>query len=78
VLVRGADGNDATRAGHLLLKVGVVGDGHEPGIAWSPQDGVVDPAKLGNFKGEGFPPKIRRSPEADGEIDLFERGGTLP
>jgi hypothetical protein len=39
---------------------------------------VVDPAELGNFKGEGFPPEIRRSPEADGEIDLFERGGTLP
>jgi hypothetical protein len=39
---------------------------------------MVGPAELDNFKGEGFPPEIGRSPEADREIDLFKRGGTLP
>jgi hypothetical protein len=33
--------------------------------------------KPDNFKGEGFLPKIRRSPEVDGQIDLSEKGGTL-
>jgi hypothetical protein len=36
VSVRGADGDDPVRARHLELEVGVVGDGHELGIAWSP------------------------------------------
>jgi hypothetical protein len=77
MLVRRAHGDDAIRAGHLLLEVGVVGDGHELGIAWSPQNGMVGPTEPDNLEGEGFPPKIRRSPEADWQIDLSERGGTL-
>ena len=28
-------GNDPMRPGHLELEVGVVGDGHEVGVAWS-------------------------------------------
>jgi hypothetical protein len=36
VSVRGADGDDPARARHLELEVGVVGDGHELGVAWSP------------------------------------------
>jgi hypothetical protein len=30
-----------------------------------------------NLEGEGFPPEVGRSPEADGQIDLSERGGAM-
>jgi hypothetical protein len=36
VSVRGADGDDPIGARHLELEVGVVGDNHELGVAWSP------------------------------------------
>jgi hypothetical protein len=36
VSVRGADGDDLVGARHLELEIGVVGDGHELGVAWSP------------------------------------------
>ena len=35
--------DDVVRSQHLQLKVGVVGDYHELGVAWPPQDGVVRP-----------------------------------
>ena len=35
--------DDAVWSRHLQLEVGVVGDSHELGVAWSPQDGVVEP-----------------------------------
>jgi hypothetical protein len=41
VSVRGADGDDPVGARHLELEVGVVGDDHELGVAWSPQHSVV-------------------------------------
>jgi hypothetical protein len=31
-----ADGDDPVGARHLELEVGVVGDGHELGVTWSP------------------------------------------
>jgi hypothetical protein len=65
VLVRGADGDDATGAGHLQREIGIVGDDHELGMAWSPQNGVVGPTEPDNLEGEGFPPEIRRSLEAN-------------
>ena len=34
-------GDDAIPSWHLHLKLGVVGDCHEFGVAWLPQDGVV-------------------------------------
>jgi hypothetical protein len=37
VSVRGADGDDPVGARHLELEIGVVGDGHELGVAWPPQ-----------------------------------------
>ena len=37
VSVRGSDGDDPVGAQHLELEVGVVGDSHELGVAWSPQ-----------------------------------------
>jgi hypothetical protein len=36
VSVCGSDGNDPVGARHLELEVGVVGDDHELGVAWSP------------------------------------------
>ena len=36
----GADGDDPAWARHLQLEVGVVGEGHELGVAWSAQDGM--------------------------------------
>ena len=39
MLVRGLDGDDAVRARHFELEVGVVRDRHELGVAWAPQDG---------------------------------------
>ena len=47
-----AHGDDAIRSRHLQLEVGVVGDRHEPGIAWPPQDGVVGPEKVHHLEGE--------------------------
>jgi hypothetical protein len=41
VSVCGSDGDDPVGAGHLELEVGVVGDGHELGVARSPQHRVV-------------------------------------
>ena len=38
-----AHGDDAIRSWHLQLEVGIVGDHHEFGVAWLPQDGVVGP-----------------------------------
>jgi hypothetical protein len=36
VSIRGADGDDPVGARHFELEVGVVGDGHELGVAWPP------------------------------------------
>jgi hypothetical protein len=35
--------DDPARTGHLQFEVGVDGDDHELGVAWSPEDGVVGP-----------------------------------
>jgi hypothetical protein len=51
VAVRGSDSDDPDRARHLELEVGVVGDGHELGVAWPSQHRVVVKGKcaLGPF-----------------------------
>jgi hypothetical protein len=36
VSIRGSDGDDPVGAWHLELEIGVVRDGHELGVAWSP------------------------------------------
>jgi hypothetical protein len=38
---------------------------------------VVGPSEPNNLKGEGFPLEVGRSPKADGQIDLTERGGVM-
>jgi hypothetical protein len=70
VLVRGADGDDPVGARHLELEVGVVGDGHEHGIARSPQYCVVGSSEPNHLEREGFLSEVGGSPEADGQIEL--------
>jgi hypothetical protein len=62
VSVRGSDGDDPIGAWHLELEVRVVGDGHELGVARSPQHRMVGR--------EGFPAEVGGSSEADGQIEL--------
>ena len=52
------------------LEVGVVGDGHELGVAWPPQYCVVGSSEPDHLKREGFPSEVGGSPEADGQIEL--------
>jgi hypothetical protein len=66
VLVRGADGDDSVGARHLELEVGVVGGGHELGVAWPPQHCVVGSSEPDHLEREGFPSEVGGSPEADG------------
>jgi hypothetical protein len=70
VSVRGADGDDPVGARHLELEVGVVGDGHELGIAWPPQHCVVGSSEPDHLEREGFLSEVGGSLEADGQIEL--------
>jgi hypothetical protein len=70
VSVRGANGDDSVGARHLELEVGVVGDSHELGVAWSPQHCVVGSSEPDHLEREGFLLKVVGSPEADGQIEL--------
>ena len=48
------------------LEVGVVGDGHELHVTWSPQNGVVDQVEPNYLKGEGLYPIVGWIPKGDG------------
>jgi hypothetical protein len=78
VSVRGSDGDDPVGARHLELEVGVVGDGHELGIAWSPQYYVVGSSEPDHLECEGFLSEVGGSPEADGQIELSKGLDALP
>jgi hypothetical protein len=78
VSVRGSDGDDPVGARHLELEVGVVGDGHELGIAWSPQHCVVSSSEPDHLKREGFLSEVGGSPEADEQIELSKGLDALP
>jgi hypothetical protein len=78
VSVRGADGDDPVGARHLELEVGVVGDGHELSVAWSPQHCVVGSSEPDHLEREGFLSKVGGSPEADGQIELPEGLDAFP
>jgi hypothetical protein len=78
VSVRGSDGDDPIGTGHLELEVGVVGDGHELGIARSPQHRVVGFSEPDHLEHEGFLSKVGGSPEADEEIELSKGLDALP
>jgi hypothetical protein len=68
--VRGSDGDDPVGAWHLELEVGVVGDGHELGVARSPQHRVVGSSEPDHLEREGFLLEVGGSSEADGQIEL--------
>jgi hypothetical protein len=78
VSVCGSDGDDPVGARHLELEVGVVGDGHELGIAWSPQHCVVGSSEPDHLEREGFLSEVGGSPEADGQIELPKGLDALP
>jgi hypothetical protein len=78
VSVRGADGDDPVGARHLELEVGVVGDSHELGVAWSPQHCVVGSSEPDHLEREGFLSEVGGSPEADGQIELPKGLDALP
>jgi hypothetical protein len=66
VSVCGSDGDDPVGARHLELEVGVVGDGHELGVAWSPQHCVVGSSEPNHLEREGFLLEVGGSPEQTG------------
>jgi hypothetical protein len=78
VSVRGSDGDDPIGARHLELEVSVVGDGHELGVAWSPQHCVVGSSEPDHLEREGFLSEVRGSPEADEQIELPKGLDALP
>jgi hypothetical protein len=78
VSVRGSDGDDPVGARHLELEVGVVGDDHELGVAWSPQHCMVGSSEPDHLEREGFLSEVGGSPEADGQIELPKGLDTLP
>jgi hypothetical protein len=78
VSVRGSDGDDPVGARHLELEVGVVGDGHELGVARSPQQRVVGSSEPDHLEREGFPAEVGGSSEADGQIESSKGLDALP
>jgi hypothetical protein len=63
---------------HLELEVGVVGDNHELGVTWSPQHCMVGSSEPDHFERQGVPSEVGGSPEADGQIELFEGLDAFP
>jgi hypothetical protein len=78
VSVRGSNGDDPVGAGHLELEVGVVGDGHELGVARSPQHRVVGSSEPDHLEREGFLSEVGGSPEEDKQIELSKGLDALP
>jgi hypothetical protein len=78
VSIRGSEGDDPVGAQHLELEVGVVGDGHELGVARSPQHRVVGSSEPDHLEREGFLLKVGGSSEADGRIELSKGQDALP
>jgi hypothetical protein len=62
----------------VRVSVGVVGDGHELGVAWPPQHCVVGSSEPDHLEREGFPSDVGGSPEADGYIELSEGLDVFP
>jgi hypothetical protein len=78
VSVCGADGDDPVGARHLELELGVIGDDHELGVAWSPQYCVVGSSEPDHLEREGFLSEVGGSPKADGQIELPEGLDAFP
>ena len=58
MLAHRVDGDDTVRSWHLELEVGVVGDGHELGVAWPSQDCVVGSREPDHVKREDLPSEV--------------------
>ena len=58
--------DDFMRTEHLELRVGVFGDDHEHGVAWSAQDGMIGVGEICYFKGERFYVEIGSTSEHHG------------
>jgi hypothetical protein len=56
VVVCGADGDDACWSRHLQLQICIVRDGHELGVTWPLEHGVVGASEPYHLKGEDFSP----------------------
>jgi hypothetical protein len=78
VSICGSDGDDPVGARHFELELGVVGDDHEPGVAWPPQHRMVGSSEPDHLKREGFLSEVGGSPEADGQIELSKGLDALP
>ena len=65
MLIRGADGDDSLGPGHLHLEVGVVGDHHELGVSWVPDDVVISASKTQHFESEGLLFEVGHRAKAD-------------
>jgi hypothetical protein len=69
VFIGGLDGDNTLRARHFELKVGVVGNHHEFGVAGTPKDGVVGPVEPNYLESEGLLPEVGGGAKADGQVD---------
>jgi hypothetical protein len=74
--------DDPIQARHLELEVGLVGDVHELGKAWSIEEGVVDIGKVNDLRGEWLLEKVLWLAKGDVEPECL-RGmasflGTIP
>jgi hypothetical protein len=70
MFIGGPDGDVTLGAQHFELKVGVVGNRHEFGIAGVPKDGVVGPMESNHLESEGLLPEVGGGAKADGQVDL--------
>ena len=66
MLARRADDDDAIWARYLELEVGVVGDSHQLGVAWSSQNHVVGPREPNHVKSKNQSRQADRSTRAGG------------
>jgi hypothetical protein len=67
-----AHGDDAVWSRHLHFEVGVVGDGHEFGVAGPPKCGVIGAPEPHHLEGEHLLTEIAWSAEPNRQIDLPE------
>jgi hypothetical protein len=66
----GPDSYDTVGARHFELEVGVIGDHHEPGVAWVPKDGVVCSTESDHFESESLLLEVGGSAKIDRQVDL--------
>jgi len=78
MLERRSDGDDALWTRHLQLEVGVVGDGHEFGVARTTKDGMIGSSKPHYLESEYFLAEVGCCAEAHRQIDLAEGLDSLP